>query len=78
MPTISAVTTAKTGAFQGPSTQDRRNERLKAGETVAVYCYTDTAPDERPAQRWVAAEESGWFKASKIDADKELPYCSQA
>lgn len=75
--TVPAVTTASTGAYEGPTKHDLYDESLNKGVGVEVYCYTDSAPVGQQSQRWALAGEIGWIPASDLKTAKNIPYCQQ-
>ncbi|MEU6731675.1 hypothetical protein ABZ929_00475 [Streptomyces physcomitrii] len=81
---VAATTTTKsTGAYEGPSTADRRQTTLAKGTTTEILCYTDSGPaytDSGPAaktSRWLVTTEAQWIPATALKTSGEVEFCQQ-
>ncbi|SDS99550.1 SH3 domain-containing protein [Microlunatus soli] len=75
--TAPVTTTERTGVFEGPTKSDTREDTLPKGVGMEAVCYVDSEATGQSRQRWVLLSESGWVRASALDASKKIPYCSQ-
>ncbi|WP_263170403.1 hypothetical protein [Streptomyces sp. SCSIO ZS0520] len=71
-----AATTKSTGAYEGPSTADRRRTTLAKGTTTEILCYTDSGPTAKTT-RWLLTTEAQWIPSTALKTSGEVEFCQQ-
>ncbi|AJE85564.1 hypothetical protein SLNWT_5188 [Streptomyces albus] len=73
---VAATTTKSTGAYEGPSTADRRRTTLAKGTTTEILCYTDSGPTAKTT-RWLLTTEAQWIPSTALKTSGEVEFCQQ-